>query len=285
MKIAILGCGPSGLVAAHAIVTHFGGDHSVNLFSQKRKSPIHGAQYLHQPIPGVPIEVQADPNVRGRQLPARPTVIRYRMVGTPESYLKKVYGAMWDGSISDDLRDQAHIAWDLRGTYDWLWKTYEPGIVDQFFPDKPEYIAEVMGVLDEQFDLVINTIPRPALCAKRDEHSFKHTEIWAGGDTDGGDSPIPGQDNIITYNGDESPSWYRVSRIYGHTTVEWPGHINRPPFPGTARVRKPLAHNCNCWPEVEHLGRMGRWQNGRLVHHVYADTVELITIRESEAAA
>lgn len=272
MRIAILGCGPSGLIAAHAALAHFDGEHQINIFSLKRPSPIYGAQYLHQPIPGVP-------------LAADPTVIRYVMRGTPESYLTKVYGEKWDGTISDDLRDQAHVAWDLRGTYEWLWKTYEPLIQEVTFPSDPGYIMEAIDTITSQVDLVVNTIPRPALCVNRGRHQFKSTEIWAAGDSDAGPCPIPGRDNIIEYNGDEFPSWYRVSKMFGFTTAEWPGHINRPSIPGTARIRKPLAHSCDCLPWVHHLGRMGRWQNGRLSHHVYADMVELITLAEAKEIA
>lgn len=275
MKIAILGCGPSGLIAAHAALQYFDGEHQINIFSIKRKSPIFGAQYLHQPIPYVPASAVGEP-----------TVIRYEMRGTPEEYLLKVYGEKWDGTISDDLRDQAHVAWDLRGTYEWMWDVYHPLIQEVAIPSDPGYIADIIRSVSDQTDLVINTIPRPALCALRGKHEFKSTDIWAAGDSDAGPSPIPGRDNVIEYNGAESPSWYRVSRMFGFTTVEWPGHINRPPIPGTARVRKPLAHNCVCWDGlVHHLGRMGRWQNGRLAHHVYADTVELIQLAERKEIA
>lgn len=51
MNIAILGCGPSGLVAAHAAM-QININKRVSVFSRNLRSPIYGAQYLHQPIPG-----------------------------------------------------------------------------------------------------------------------------------------------------------------------------------------------------------------------------------------
>jgi hypothetical protein len=268
MRIAILGCGPSGLVAAHAAM-QMKTDKIVRVYSRPVRSEVFGAQYLHQPIPktlsGAAIE---------------PAVIRYTMAGSPEAYLRKVYADKWDGHISDDLRDQAHIAWDLRATYDELWMRYSELIVDY---DIPKFaIAEAINPLLDNHDLVINTIPRPALCLRRD-HEFRSVEIWAIGESPDKPFPIECRDDVIQYNGDSSPSWYRASRIHGFSTVEWPGHMNRPPVPGVARVRKPLNHTCDCWTgQITHLGRMGRWQHGRLVHHVYADTMEQLLLKGAE---
>lgn len=271
MKIAILGCGPSGLVAAHAAM-QLKMKKTVRVFSRTDKSPIYGAQYLHQPIPGT---------LSGHAM--APEIIRYVMAGSPESYLRKVYGDAWDGTINDDLRDQAHVAWDLRATYDELWFRYQDLICEYEIPHREgraDGIAASLNPLFDNFDLVVNTIPRPALCLSPRVHHFKSVDIWALGETPDREFPIQCRDNIIDYNGDSNPAWYRASRIHGYSTVEWPGHINRPPIPGVARVKKPLSHSCDCWQgrNIVHLGRMGRWQNGRLVHVVYADMYEQLLL-------
>jgi hypothetical protein len=268
MQISILGCGPSGLVAAHA-ATRLG--HDVNIFSIKKPSPIYGAQYLHQPIPGL-LASQGDPRM-----------IRYVMQGEPESYLKKVYGAEWDGTISDDLRDQAHLAWDIRRAYAELWLMYEGLVIDIALPVDHDDRVRAMVNLVATSDMVVNTIPRDKVCVWPARHRFVSTPIWALGDTPERAVPIPTEEGVILYNGDSEPSWYRTSSMYGYSTVEWPGHLPRPPLPGVARVNKPLSHDCDCFPGVVHLGRMGRWQNGRLVHHVYADMWEQIKLRELAA--
>jgi hypothetical protein len=268
MKIAILGCGPSGLVAAHAAMNR-PGPSQVHVFSEKIPSAIYGAQYLHQPIPGITNTIPGH---------SEPEIIRYRMRGAPESYLRKVYGDAWDGTVSDDLKDQAHVAWDLRSTYEDLWIRYSSLVRSYIFPknDPAGLVRTVQAILD-RYDLVINTIPRPALCLG--SHKFVSTQIWALGEMPGRNFPIECEDNIIEYNGDSTPAWYRASRMFGHSTVEWPGHVAKPPLQGVARVHKPLRHNCNCWDgEITHLGRMGRWQNGTLLHHVYADMHEQIIL-------
>jgi len=53
MRIAVLGCGPAGLMSAHAAMVATESEADLAIFSTKRKSPLYGAQYLHQPIPFV----------------------------------------------------------------------------------------------------------------------------------------------------------------------------------------------------------------------------------------
>lgn len=266
IRLAILGAGPSALVAAHAAMMY--GDTEVTLFAPGEKSTIWGAQYLHQPIPGVS---HADPSV-----------IRYQMEGKPQDYLKKVYNGLWDGHISDDLRDQAHCAWDLREAYDKLWDTFIPHIQHFRLTENVLITAGYVQQFMDNFDMVVNTIPRKVFCMKPRQHEFRFTEIWAMGDSDRQRVPVPTREGIIVYNGHDDATWYRASRVFGYSTLEWPHHINRPPISGIARVRKPINHNCDCAPGVKHLGRMGRWDKNVLIHHVYADMTELLMIHEED---
>jgi hypothetical protein len=269
--VAILGCGPSGLVAAHAAASQ---GVQASLFSRLEKSAIFGAQYLHQPIPDLDTPLAKEHRV-----------IRYQMRGDPEAYLKKVYGRAWDGTVSDDLRDQAHVAWSLRAAYEELWGRYSPRITEAEFAADAAQREWLISTIAMNYDLVLNTIPRPALCMRPNEHKFNGTKIWAMGDSPDQTCPVQTQDGVIAYNGDSEPAWYRAARIFDYSTVEWPGHLHKPPVDGVVKVTKPLSHTCDCWTDkVVHLGRMGRWQNGRLVHHVYADTVEQILIAKEAAA-
>jgi len=235
----------------------------LTIICPREKSTIWGAQYLHQPIPGVSVD--------------EPQVIRYLMEGKPEDYLRKVYNGLWDGHVSDDLRDQAHMAWDLRMAYNRLWEQFESYIWEWRFGHSREANRDVLLTLVDKYDLVVNTIPRKKLCLNP-KHNFKFTEIWAMGDTDARRVPVPTTEGIITYNGHEDMSWYRAARVFGYSTVEWPQHINKPPIPDVARGRKPINHNCDCVPQIKHLGRMGRWDKSKLVHHAYADMTELLMI-------
>lgn len=254
MKVAVLGCGPAGLMAAHGVVmASEGADFDLGIFSHKRKSDLFGAQYLHEPIPGV---TEGDP-----------VVIDYRVSGSAYEYKRKVYGDRWDGRVSPEDFTEAHRAWDIRGTYDNLWATYEDAIMDTDV--NPTWMhSEFLGV---DWDIIINTIPMESLCYQG--HSFGFTEVWAAGD-----APRLGvhvnrmfqcPPNTVQCNGNDNPSWYRISNIFDHTTVEWPAALGMVPVPTAARVRKPTSTDCDCWPTIVRAGRYGSWTKGVLSHEAY----------------
>lgn len=267
MRVIILGCGPTGLLAAHELYLSGIPRDNIVIISKKRKSQIYGAQYLHEPIEGISVSR---------------TIISYKIWGDRRNYLRKVYGEKWDGTISDELRESRHYAWDIRAAYDELWGNWENKIIDGIAgPDLAScYESGNIASVYDDFSgvrLMINTIPRPALCDG--SHQFKSTKIWASGDAPDQDQycPIECPEGDVIYNGEREPSWYRASRIFGHTTAEWPWNGgNKPPYEGIEDVEKPLSHNCTCWPSIHHIGRFGKWQNGTLVHHTIRDVQELL---------
>lgn len=253
--VAVLGCGPAGLMAAHAASISGA---NVIVFSRKQKSPLYGAQYLHAPIPHV-----TDRNDH--------VTVDYILKGNKQDYRRKVYGKNWDGSVSADELESTHEAWDIRETYDRLWQKYQYLIRD----------AEVDGaslnqlVLRKSYHLIINTIPLSTLCFG--DHTFRGQAVMAAGDAPGigidvGKLYRCPPDTVIC-NGDDHPSWYRISRIFGHTTVEWPEDI-KPPIGTASRVIKPLDHNCNCFPSVMKVGRYGSWSKGTLSHTAFNQVYE-----------
>lgn len=264
LQVLVLGCGPAGLAAVHAVKTANPGS-IVRVVSKKRRSHIYGAQYLHAPIPGLPGEV-------------RSSEIRYTLNGTAEGYRRKVYGPDFDGSVSPEDLASTHMGWDLRGTYFQLWDKYNSFIVDhEVHPTDPRYLLRTAD-----YDLVINTIPRNKICPKN--HSFVSQDIWAAGGTSAGQIPVPVEvplNNMVVCNGYRYPDWYRVSRIFDYATVEWPLEVGRAwASQGAALVRKPIGHACTCWPwentRMLHVGRYGAWQKGYLIHHAYAQVSQVV---------
>jgi hypothetical protein len=249
MRVAVLGCGPAGLVAAHGAL--MAGAEDVRIFSKKRKSELFGAQYLHAPIPGATGKAPID--------------IAYELRGTIDGYRQKVYGLKDDVEVSVETLSEFHPAWDLRDTYNYLWECYSSYVVDVEIRAHDATFGPKLGC-----DLVLSTIPATALCFG--EHTFGYEEIWAAGDAPerGTFVPYSAPKRTVVCNGEESPAWYRISNIFGHQTVEWPGDIDQPPVEGVARVRKPLHNNCDCHPDIVRLGRYGAWTKGILVHDVYA---------------
>lgn len=268
MSIAILGTGPAGLLVAHA-ARQFGVD--FRLFSSGGRSDLFGAQYLHQTIPGIP------------DLPM--TRVEHKFVGHIDDYRRKVYGTEWDGVVSPEQYSGTTYAFDIRAAYEWLW--FEYGRSATHLLVKGGNVETVFGDVipleswSREFPLVISTIPRPSLCVNPD-HTFKSAKIFCVGDAPeaGIKVPVPSPDDTIICSGDPTNSWYRTSRIFGYSTVEWSATgKKRPPISGVAEVSKPTSTDCTCQDHILKLGRYGEWKKGVLVHHVYRAAV--LAFRES----
>lgn len=249
LRIAVLGCGPTGLAAVHAISRASNQTALIHIFSKKRKSHLYGAQYLHQPLPGIG--------------PVATAVVDYQLQGEVEGYRQKVYGDAYVPQVSVEHLTGKAPAWDIRGTYDRLWDLYS-----QYVTDCTITPLGLDNMIQQQpYDLVVNTVPLDSLC--KAGHNFISQAIWAKGDA----YPAhPGTDHRVICNGFQNPAWYRFSEIFGFSTTEWPEQ-SKPPISGIAEWRKPLTHNCDCWPWAEtkmlKVGRYGAWKKGVLVHHAY----------------
>lgn len=300
MKVAILGCGPSGLLAAHACYIS---DVEFDIYSKKRKSELFGSQYLHNPIPQLtPLSDQGVP-------------VKYITLGTPEEYRRKTHGKWWDGHVAPEEFEPDHTAWDIRQAYDMLWSLYwrkiqnydvkEASLALQAFPDEAVSYDleqnEVLGIGNKknQYDLIVSTIPRTIWEREGDEFIF--SEGWALGDApergifveevlkligenDGGffssvNDGMP--DNHIICDGTTGASWTRLSKVYGYATVEWPHHVPKP-HPLATRVTKPLHYtpgpSQGDVPNSEwlHVGRYGEWKKGVVVTDAFDEVYKKI---------
>lgn len=271
VKVLILGCGPAGLLAAHAAsyAAEFGAQ--VAIASTKKKSELFGCQYLHGPIPNLDL---------------RTTTVDYQLVGTADDYAAKVYGnRLMAGTVSPVSLTGSHPAWDLRQAYDRLWERWESYIMDVTLSP-----ADIEPFLHFQRpDVVINSLPLPVLCQRPEEHAFRAEECWAMGDAPalGQTVPVPCPEDTVVCNGDPDTGWYRVSHIFGHKTAEWPGLRPRPPFEGVVRFKKPLATTCTCWhlsegeqkQDILRVGRYGTWTKGVLSHEAFNTALHFLKKR------
>lgn len=258
-RVAILGCGPAGLVAARAALDS-GSDVTI-ISNADVMSQLHGCQYLHEPVPGY----GNVPHVR----------VSYELRGTPEQYRHKVYGYKWDGAVSPEDFAGEHDAWDIRETYWRLWQ-------DIVIKKEAEMLVRrvVRGAIPFVHslnpDLTVSTIPAQALCHRL--HTFKGHAIWANGSTSAGIA----KDNDIICDGRPDVPWYRMSNVFGHLTTEWSGPVPPPRWCNAVPVVKPLATDCNCHPEVLRAGRYGTWEKARLVHEVYPAVANALKFPEDE---
>src|SRR5690554_4457255 len=254
--VLVLGCGPSGLLAAHAAQL---AGHEVDVVSDKKKSRLGGAQYLHHPIPELtPSEPQGRLSVLS--------------MGTKEGYAKKVYGSSqaevsWDLYVGEEPID----IWDMVDMYDVLWDRWESSISQDVITEP----TDVLQLLDV-YDKVISTIPAPALCWKKEEHSFLRQDIYIIPRFPYTDS---GKD-VIIYNGNPADPWYRASSIFGRGMIEysaWSWGIPNNEKNGMW-VKKPLKTNCDCFEgSVIKVGRYGKWHKGDLVTDVFDEVYDVLT--------
>lgn len=265
-RVAILGAGPAGLLAAQAAYER---GYNPVIFSRPplgdrlgtvAKSDLHGCQYLHAPVPS--------PTFAGG--PGTP--VAYTLRGTSTEYRRKVYGT--DDTriaVSPDEYGNAepHMAWDLRYVYEKLWHRWSS--VMQPMHITPEEVSIALG--RDAWSKVFSTVPAHAIC-KDPTHQFTEQVVWAMGQREGTqDFPFACPPFTVVCNGERDTGYYRIANVFGMTTVEWPGE-KRPPIKGVVRVAKPLATNCTCHKEagLVRIGRFGKWQKGVLVHTAYTET-------------
>jgi hypothetical protein len=198
-------------------------------------------------------------------------VITNRLTGTPDQYRYKVYGidpmkVPTHVSAMDVEDDEKVPVWDLNAAYDTLWASFEQSI------NEAKIDANWLDEHGNEFELIISSIPAPALCRRGDIHRFTYQEVWI--------DPKPAlflPKDTICYNGDKEPSWYRASNIGGTAGgTEWSANGKKPPIPGLVLVKKPLTHNCDCWPDIFRVGRYGTWTKGVLTHDAFYETGRML---------
>lgn len=276
-RVLILGAGPAGLLAAETVIKNRGSalvaSRPEPRSTKPMKSLLYGCQYLHAPgfFGGLPS-----------------AQVTYRLEGSSEGYRTKVYGENWSGAVSPDEygKEESHTAWDLRKAYDTMWDFWQHRVLvtPSWGLTAASLERTIQGI---SIDLVISTIPAPALCRRNpgdgeNPHNFRTQKIWAMGEAPGREVPVPCRDNEVVCNGDRFVGWYRKARVFGSTTVEWPWRDGKkPPFKGVVEVKKPLGTDCDCWLNEKvpflRVGRYGRWEKGYLVHQVVEDVEKALS--------
>lgn len=257
--IAILGCGPSGLLAAHAC--RQAGVEDVRIYSKKRKSHLYGAQYMGTRIPGIEM--------------GHPMQLRYSLEGAIEQYRIKVYGPDFKGIVSPQDFEGTHPAWDIRAMYDRLWELYSD-LIEEADIDP----GWVVGTLPIEAKVVFSSIPKNGLCFNKDIHRFPSQLIRAMGDAPGIQKvEITVAPNTITCFGQPEIPFYRAANVFGHSTIEWPYKETRLSA-GAVVVEKPIHNNCDCWRgRLINIGRYGKWEKGVLVHSVYEQVLSVLNAK------
>jgi hypothetical protein len=251
-KVAIFGCGPAGLLAAHACALA-----GVDFFVLSRKEPskLYGAQFLSEAIPHIPAPQQT---------------VNISLHGTLNGYRKKVYGSEYVGPVSPQEFVGRRTAYDIRTVYRVLWELYSESVESYDF-DPNSFSSTVEMFTQEGVD-VFSSLPADSMCVNP-EHKFESRSIYAIGDAPdlGIRCPIRVPPGHFVYSGQNWTSWYRAANVFDHCTVEWPNRksVRKPPVSDVVSVQKPLSTDCTCFPNVRRIGRYGEWKKGVLAHSAF----------------
>jgi len=248
VRVAVLGCGPAGLLCALAVEQ---AGHTPVIYSRKHKSDIPGSQHLHGPVLNV-----TSPYAEG--------TIQFIRIGNARDYALKVYGdpereTGWDNYL------QVYPSWNVQRAYDKLWDHFDRQIhhidVD---PDVVRFVVKDFGP-----GHVISTLPAQEICINQG-HRFDGQRYYIK------TLPTPEADReheIVVYNGMLEDHWYRWSILGGKCTIE-----STQPFPGEEVVTgyKAVNNDCDCFQDYVHrCGRWAEWRHGVTMYNAYNKAGEI----------
>lgn len=255
-NVAVLGCGPAGLLVAHAVEQ---AGHVPHIFSRKEKSHIPGSQYFHEAIPGVT-----------EQYPEN--TVQYIRMGTEAGYAEKVYGDPARPTGWENY-DNVYPSWNVPKAYDRLWERFEARVIEQEVDEL--WISSIVQN-SSVYDLVISTLPAQVICrnytGRPADHFFDGVPFWIK------EMEVPEIDkgrDVVIYNGLPEDHWYRWSILGERHSIETtvkPADMNGNSG-GWLFGQKAVYTNCNCWPTVVRAGRWAQWRHGVLLHHAYRTAV------------
>jgi hypothetical protein len=248
MSVAVLGCGPAGLLAAYGVRES---GHEVVVYSMKRnKSILPGSLHLRSRVDGI-TPWYPDKTV---------TIVR---MGSAEGYAQKVYGDSQRYTGWDNY-DRTYPSWNAQSAYDKLWHLFSDCIVERAI------VSEDLPMLMAEHSMTISTLPMPPLCTK--EHTFDKTPYWIR------DIPTPEEElgrELIVYNGLSGDYWYRYSVLGDKSALEYATFPSGERESDLAVGVKAIGNDCDCWPGLIRAGRWAEWKHGVLMHHAYEKAISV----------
>ncbi len=273
-QVAILGSGFPALIAAHA----------VHVFAKSTDIP----------LPKVIIYGSADRPVKigakwyEREIPMMPgDLIRQRMVDVSTSGEADDYNLKLKGPVTAYNRPRANfLAFDYHQTYQQLWAEYN-SIICTLQIDR-----QTFDDLDwwRDFELIINTQPRPMFYAPDQMQLFGATRHWRLDEVEGETmqyaSVMQASENFMIFDSTADVSWYRISRVFDLMSVEWP-YDKKPPISGVNQEILPLGTPpelglTDVEPDwrggrsLAHIGPLARWRPCSDLGELYFDTMEIL---------
>ncbi|MEK6860830.1 MAG: hypothetical protein AABY07_02555 [Nanoarchaeota archaeon] len=257
MRIAILGAGPSGMMAAHAA---FQCGSLVDIFDsnpdQIRRNS--GVYYLHDDCDLLLDSVDIKQTILGIELLSLDQI--------SEIYTKKVYGniaGVSKVSVLDAIKNPTVKGYNAGQAISRLWDLYGERVREV----KITNLDHVLSLLNS-YDKIISTIPAGILYP---DYKYESVNVLIKS------SVAPLSDSFIFYNVNLNCNWYRCSAIFGIFTQEYDyGVIEQNELNCQYRMVKKVVGN-GIKSNIENLflvGRYGAWRKSTLTHNVYYDVLE-----------
>ena len=261
MEVAILGAGPSGMMAAHA-VRMLGGQ--VVIFDrdpdQTRRSS--GVYFLHSAC----------------DLTLTPVTVRHRVTGAmgltveevARRYSAKVYGPgnSPKTSVVSALATPEVVAYNAEEALAQLWQAYGDRVQRWAISG----LVDVLRLRDE-VGLVVSTIPAPTLFPRVEYASVQCSVVVR---------QVEREKPWVEYNIEEGVSWYRRASLFGTETTEY--GVGQRAVVGMGAVERVVTKvvGRGPLPPIEGLlltGRYGAWDKWFLTDRVYQHVREWVQQR------
>lgn len=260
MKVAVLGAGPAGLLAAWAVIDT--GHEPVVLEKNPHKpdGKTAGVYFLDD---------KCNLPIRRREVEIL-TSGGQDVVERQRSYERKVYGDLHRETKPYHVGPTRQVGYDGMQALGLCWDIVHPFIRRQEVADW----NEVMRCCEE-YEVVVNTIPLDVLLPDR-EWRHQRALIYR--------ATAPDEESYVLYNSNPCVSWYRASAVFGVFTLEYPHgvrleDVKKEGSTGTyVRVKKvvdsPLAMPVDLPDNLLLTGRFGAWAPRKNSHHAYYDVVK-----------
>lgn len=240
-KIAILGAGLSGMLAAKALEDS-GFEGQYDILTKEISCP-KGYTFLHDNC----------------NMDLDDVLIEVVQIGSKKAYKRKLnYEQKVNASWKTGLKKywlHGHDA--CEAMYKIVEKVYDKIVYTRTDKDKIDFLKKT-------YDKIISTIPLNCLYPPKDNINYEYTEIKLLV----GERKSPGK-NIVTYDGVEASNTIRYGRLNRKLFYEYPPETE---LEGSITIKKPIvAHNVpyDYSNKIILAGRNGEWNKNILAHQVY----------------
>ena len=261
MKVAILGSGPSGMMASHA-ASEYGAKISIFDSSPDKSRRNSGVYFLHD-----------DCNLLLDSIKIRQTILGINSLSEEqisEAYGLKVYGKLVSKvSILNAIKNKEVSGYNAGQAIERLWDLYKDHINRQTISGLKD-----VEVLLDKYDKVISTIPARVLYPN---YKYEHTVAWIKVGTS------PKHEAFILYSVSPNHNWYRCSAMFGVFVMEY-GYDYVPPAPSNnltldvyeyKKVIKVLGEGLmSTISDLFLVGRYGAWKKATLTHDVFYEVLK-----------